>query len=317
MSKSPPRVSFGLPVRNGQQTVRRCLESILAQDFQDFEVVVSDNASTDETRAILEEYAARDPRVRLFENPENIGQIANVNRVFELSEGEYFRWIGSDDWLEPQYARRCVETLDNDRSAIAVTTYFRTHDDEGGSFYEEYQGERLESERPEQRFARMLWFFHGGDRKYDPLYSMMRREVLGRTALIRMMACADWMLAAELSLLGRFLHVPECLSHRRKPYETLSNRARHPTLMRRYHPTRYAELPSSPGRLLGVLLSVIQSAELTIAQRLICLRAAVRFFLIELYRRSCRYMHGFRRERLGLTRENLPFLRRNRQRRRL
>ncbi len=89
-----PRVSFGLPVYNGEDTIRRCLDSILGQDYNDYEVVICDNASTDGTRAILDEYRAEDPRIRIFLNEENIGQIENVNRVFQLSLGEYFRWIG-------------------------------------------------------------------------------------------------------------------------------------------------------------------------------------------------------------------------------
>ena len=108
----PPRLSFGLAVWNGEDTIRQCLDSLLAQDFTDFEVVVSDNASTDGTSQILEEYAARDPRIRVSRNQENIGQIENVNLVCRQSRGEYFRWIGVSDWLEPHYASRCVEALD-------------------------------------------------------------------------------------------------------------------------------------------------------------------------------------------------------------
>ena len=99
MPEPPPRVSFGLPVRNEEKCIRRCLDSILAQTFTDFEVVVCDNASTDGTRKILEKYAARDSRVRLFLNEENIGQIENCNLVVRVSRGEYFSWIGANDWL--------------------------------------------------------------------------------------------------------------------------------------------------------------------------------------------------------------------------
>ena len=265
-SERLPRVSFGLPVWNGEATIRRCLDSLLAQDFTDFEVVVSDNASTDETSQILDEYAARDPRIRVSRNQENIGQIENVNLVFRQSRGEYFRWIGVTDWLEPHYASRCVEALDADPGAILVTTYFRIHQEDGTSRYEEYRGERVDSERPERRFARMLWFYQAGDAKYDPIYSMMRRDALERTHLVWMMDWGDRMMGAELALLGRFLHLPECLAHRIKG--SSEQHSDYEELLRRYHPTRYRELPAPPWRIFKGLLSIIRAAPLTRRQRL-------------------------------------------------
>jgi glycosyltransferase involved in cell wall biosynthesis len=101
-----PRVTFAVPVRNGEAFVRRALDSALAQDFDDFEIVVSDNASDDATPEILRDYSQRDPRIRLFANSENIGVIENVNRVFHLARGEFVRLLGCDDWLEPRYRYR-------------------------------------------------------------------------------------------------------------------------------------------------------------------------------------------------------------------
>ena len=208
-----PRVSFGLPVYNEERSIRRCLDSILAQEFSDYEIVVSDNASTDRTPEILAGYAARDARVRVFRNEVNLGLIANFNRAFHLSRGEYFRWVGGDDWLEASYASRCVAALEADPGAIAATAGFTLHRDET-CLSESFQGELLESERPSRRFATMLWFFHAGAAKYEPLYSLIRREVLERTGLIRPIVYNDHMLVAELSLMGRFTHVPDVLFRR-------------------------------------------------------------------------------------------------------
>jgi glycosyltransferase involved in cell wall biosynthesis len=297
-----PRVSFGLPVRNAEVSVRRCLDSILSQHFRDFEVVLCDNASSDGTRDVLEEYAAKDSRIRLFVNEENIGQIENVNGVFRLSRGVYFRWIGADDWLEPQYASRCIAALDADPEAVAVTTYFRIHADEGDETYEEYCGEWVDSRDPARRLARMLWFFHAGDRKYDPVYSLIRRDTLARTHLIRMMDRADQMLAAELSLLGRFVHVPECLAHRRKSYRRLADK---PTLMRRYHAAHHATLPSPPSRLFRVLLQIVRDAELTPVERTRCTWSAAAFSLREAFARLSARLRRFASLRLGLNRRSL------------
>jgi len=302
MGDKQPRVSFGVPVRDGEDTIRRCLDSILAQEFEDFEVVISDNASDDRTPEILQQYAARDVRIRLFMNDEDIGQIENCNRVVHLSRGEYFRWVGADDWLEPGYASTCVAALDADPRAIVVTTYFGLHDDRGQSYYEKFQGEYLESDLPERRFARMLWFFHAGASRYEPLYSMMRREVLARTGLLRMMTNADFMLAAELSLIGRFFHVPELLFHRSWPLAlSLDEKKR----LTRYNPQRQQDLPSSVWRFLRVLDCIIRAAPLGSWQRARCYWATLGFCSKEAWRRSVRRLHRFRRERLGLTRQRL------------
>src|SRR5207245_725070 len=107
-----------MPVRNGEKYVRQAIESILAQTFSDWELVICDNASTDATEAICREYAARDPRVRYSRNAENLGPAGNHARCFELSRGRYFRWHAHDDLLHPQYLEKCVEVLDWDASVV-------------------------------------------------------------------------------------------------------------------------------------------------------------------------------------------------------
>src|SRR3982750_57610 len=93
-----PRLSIGLPVFNGQRYIRRVIESVCAQTFGDWELVVSDNCSTDETVAVVLDLARQDRRIQLFRQPSNAGIVANFNCVLSLSRGEYFRWIGADDW---------------------------------------------------------------------------------------------------------------------------------------------------------------------------------------------------------------------------
>ena len=292
-----------MPVRNGEGSIRKCIDSLLAQDFDDFEIIVSDNASTDGTCAILDEYAARDSRVVIHRNEENTGQIENVNLVFRLSRGEFFRWIGVDDWLDPKYASRCVGALDADPDAVLVTTYFRIHTGDGGSKYEEYAGERPDSDDPVRRFARQPWFFHAGDATYDAIYSMIRRTALERTSLIRMMVWADCMLAAELSLIGRHLHVPECLAHRLKAYkEHYRDREK---LLRRYHPTRHQELEISSLRIFRVLVSIVNAADLTRFEWLRCRWRTVLFLVKDASRRYRRATTKLRRETLGLTLERI------------
>jgi glycosyltransferase involved in cell wall biosynthesis len=98
-----PRVSIGLPVYNGERFLAQAIESVLAQTFSDFELVICDNASTDGTRDIAEAYAARDERIFYHPGLQNQGAARNYNRAFSLSHGEYFKWLAADDMIEPRY----------------------------------------------------------------------------------------------------------------------------------------------------------------------------------------------------------------------
>ncbi len=230
-ANNPPRVSVGLPVRDGEATLPRALDSLLAQTFDAFEIVVVDNGSTDRTREICLDYASIDSRVRYHRNEANIGQIANFNRAFELSRAEYFRWAGCNDWWEPTYLQRCVEALDREPSAVLVTCYQAHYDDAGNRFYQEYTGSRVDSGKAHRRFARLLWFLRHSRYLLDPIYSMMRRSALQETNLLPPMLGTDLVLAAELSLVGPWCHVPECLAYRR-----ITSTVPRPVLARRFDP---------------------------------------------------------------------------------
>ena len=108
----PPRVSIGLPVYNGERWLAEALDSLLAQTYSDFELIISDNGSTDDTQAICEEYAARDRRIRYIRQEINRGLAWNWNCVFEESAGDYFKWAACDDLYHPTFLERCVQILD-------------------------------------------------------------------------------------------------------------------------------------------------------------------------------------------------------------
>src|SRR2546425_2550054 len=107
-----PLVSIGLPVYNGENYVREAIESILDQGFADFELIISDNASTDRTGEICREWISRDSRVRYYKSEVNRGLAWNFNRVFELACGRYFLWVSHDDRVGEDYLSRCLEVLE-------------------------------------------------------------------------------------------------------------------------------------------------------------------------------------------------------------
>ena len=124
-----PLVSFGLPVRNGASTIAQAIESVLAQTFEDWELVISDNLSTDGTSEICASFAARDERIRHVPTGRDLSIHENFRAAFHHSRGTYFRWHGDDDWLEPLYAERAVAALEASPGSVLCTTVQQYHRD--------------------------------------------------------------------------------------------------------------------------------------------------------------------------------------------
>src|SRR6267143_3848257 len=118
--QSAPLLSIGLFVYNGERFLEETLDSILSQTFTDFELIISDNASTDSTGEISEAYVRRDSRIRYYRGEKNMGAGWNVRRVYELATGKYFKQAAVDDLLEPDFLRRCVEVLERDPDCVVA-----------------------------------------------------------------------------------------------------------------------------------------------------------------------------------------------------
>ena len=183
VSASPePLVSIGLPVRNGERYLGEAVRSVLDQEYGRLELVISDNASDDGTEEICRQFARSDARVRYHRQPQNIGLVANFNAVLHLAKGTYFKWMGDDDWLTPTYVTRCVEVLDDDPALILVTTQQAHVDPDGAVESASYDGTRMRSARPVERFTEMLRLLNESRLLLDPLYGMMRRAPVARSA---------------------------------------------------------------------------------------------------------------------------------------
>jgi glycosyltransferase involved in cell wall biosynthesis len=298
-----PTLSVGLAVRNGRDILGRCIESVLSQDFADLELIVSDNASDDGTVETIEEYARVDPRVRVTVNPFDIGSHENMNRVLATARGRYFRWISADDWLEPGCLSACVRALESKPDAIGVTSWFTIHTADGRTRYEEYAGEFPTSPDPGRRFERMLWFFHAGDAKYDPIYGLFRRDRLMHSHRIRPVERTDWLLSAELALMGPILQVYERLAHRTRDYPVGGQRA---ALRRRLDPVRAKQLPTSPRRLSRELFALAVAAGLNEEQLHRCRRALLSFWAKEVARVSRERAADVKHELLARVASSAP-----------
>ncbi len=211
IKKDKPRVSIGLPVYNGEKYLREAIDSILAQTYTDFELIISDNASTDRTPEISISYANKDPRIRYFRNEINQGAAWNFNRVFELSVGEYFKWAAHDDLLDPEFLLKCVEILDQDPSVVLCYSKVRKID-ENGKFSENYDPHLdIDLPRPHQRFRELIRFSQCFE-----IFGVIRANMLRRTPVMGNYAHGDGVLLARLGLLGRMRKISEYLFFSRK-----------------------------------------------------------------------------------------------------
>lgn len=200
-----------MPVYNGERWVGEAIGSILAQTFQDFLLVISDNASTDGTGAICERFAQRDSRVRYHRNPQNIGLFKNYDRVFGLCASQYFKWAASGDVCRPEFLERCIAVLDSRPDVVLAYPRAALFDEriESAKPYED--GLDLQDERPSDRLTKLL----ARIQLNNIINGVIRSDALRRTALNKSYVSSDINLVAELALQGKFAEVPERLFLRR------------------------------------------------------------------------------------------------------
>jgi glycosyltransferase involved in cell wall biosynthesis len=225
MPTSSPKVSIGLPVYNGEHYLRDAIESIINQTYQNFELIICDNASTDQTEAICTQYATKEPRIRYYRHAQNIGATANFNRTFELARGIYFKWAAHDDLLEPTYLEQCVAVLERTPDAVLCQSLVRIVNDQGECL-EEYDHTAFgtDSPRASVRFAARL-------RPHDTqeVFGVIRSDVLRATKLIGYHLGGDRTLLIELALVGRFALVPEFLFLNREHPRRFKRQHRYPS----------------------------------------------------------------------------------------
>lgn len=212
MPHNKPLVSIGLAVFNGELHIRQALDSLLAQEFEDFELIISDNASTDATQQICLEYASKDPKVRYYRNKTNLGAIKNFNQVFELSSGKYFMWAADHDVWDPRFLPRCVTILEQDPSVALCYPRAAWIDYEGRVLEDIDLSLDTRGLGKVERFHTALWKLNN---RY-PVYGLMRSSTLKRTHLFGNTMLTDVVFLNELSLLGAFAYLPELLFYLRR-----------------------------------------------------------------------------------------------------
>ncbi len=209
------RVSIGVPVYNGENYLASALDSLLAQTFMDFEIIISDNASTDRTEAIGRAYAAKDSRIRYHRQLVNVGLAPNFNGLVEMAKGEYFKWAAHDDLCAPEFLEKCVEVLDQQPQLVVVYPWTQVIDGQGCALPERYEFDgklRLNSEKPQERFFDIVCTFQ----MCYAMFGVIRKSELLKTPLHGSYGHSDGVLLARLALLGPYYEIPEILFFSRR-----------------------------------------------------------------------------------------------------
>jgi glycosyltransferase involved in cell wall biosynthesis len=262
-----PRVSIGMAVFNGGNYIREAIDSILAQTYEDFELIISDNASTDNTEDIVRAYAARDRRVRYYRNEHNVGLAKNYNLVFQLATGEYFKWAAHDDVVAPEFLAKCIEVLDRDHDVVLCQARAKIIDEDGRVIGEDVPTLRTDSPRPRDRFIDVIQVSHS----CHPQYGVVRARTLALTSLMGNYPASDRVLLARLALFGRFHEIPEGLFFaRRHATQSLQAHANRYALTAFYDPAKRDKIIFPKWRILAGFWGALAGAPVSWVDRACC-----------------------------------------------
>jgi glycosyltransferase involved in cell wall biosynthesis len=299
---SAPRLSVGLPVYNGEDYLAESIEALLGQTYVDFELIISDNASTDATADICRRYGKQDSRIRYVRQPRNIGLSLNHNFVLAESRGEFFKWAASDDLYGRNLLQRCVEALDEDPDVVLAHSWEAAIDGSGTVMQAMDYPLSTDSPRAPERFRNILFGSSGLFESSDPavsglvrvdnrgilracdIYGVTRTAVMRRVAPLGSYHHSDRIIICALALHGRFHMTPDWLYFRRDTPDRTYNRS--PKLRDRCEvndPVRKNKLLHPTARLVAEYfwgyVRAIQHAPLSPSDRRECYRNLVQWTL--------------------------------------
>lgn len=241
-----PRTVLGMTLYNNARHLPEALDSLLAQTWSDFVLVLLDDASSDETEQVARAYAARDARVRYFRHAERQAMIATWHEVVTLAarecpSAEYFAWVSDHDRWHPRWLARLVDELDGDPGAVLAYPITRRM---GHAGEELEKGPRLFDTAACTTLAeRWRHFCHEGVGAGDMVYGLMRLDALRQAGIFRVVLRPDRLLMAELTLRGRVRQVPEVLWFRRQSHGTSVERQQTTLVLEGHEPKGFSSPP--------------------------------------------------------------------------
>jgi glycosyltransferase involved in cell wall biosynthesis len=272
-----PKLTIALPVYNGEKYLAGSLDALLGQDYEDFELIISDNASTDDTANICHRYEKQDSRIRYVRQSRNVGCAPNHNFAVGQAKGELFKWASDDDLYARNMLSSCVAALDEYPHVVLANCWTAMIDGSGNVTKAVYYSVATSATRTPERFRSMMF-----DGWFDDIGGVIRTEVLRRTSLLGSYHLADRALTTEIGLHGPFYQVQDWLYFRRdhpdraeRAYPSVrnwctnldprrANRLRHPTVR------LYSEY-------VWAYVAAIRQAPLSSAERSECYRYLARW----------------------------------------
>jgi glycosyltransferase involved in cell wall biosynthesis len=213
---APPPVSIGLPVYNGGRWLPRAMDDLLNQTFGEFELVISDNASTDATEEMCRQFAAQDRRIRYVRQPVNVGINANHNIVFAHARGELFKWAAVSDMCHRELLAKCVGVVRSRPDVVLCYPKTRLIDGQDAVIGDYSENLDLQDERPSVRGSQLL----GRLALNVPFHGVMRTSALAAVMPLRLYMGSDMALMFALVVSGKYVELPEFLFQRRMDAET-------------------------------------------------------------------------------------------------
>lgn len=258
---------------NGEKYLEAALESLLTQTFDDLEVVIADNASTDGTEEICRAAAARDSRVRYVRHPENLGAAANHNVLLDLAAGRYFAWAAHDDLHEPKFTELCAEVLDDDPSVVGAYPRTRLIDERSSDLGEYTDARPPDAGTPSARLAQILLVprFNSVLRYCLPVYGLFRADDIRRGPLIGPFNSSDKAFILDAALRGRVVEVDEVLFANRKHGESSLAGRNTAEVAAWFDPKQGDRRPLVQGRLARAYLSSVLRVPMAASERTRCL----------------------------------------------
>lgn len=241
-----PRLSVGLPVYNGEDYLAESIDALLGQSYEDFELIISDNASTDGTADMARSYEKQESRIRYFRQQRNVGINANHNFVFQQSRGEFFKWASADDLYARDLLQCCVAALDEHPDVVLAHSWEAAIDRAGNVTQALPYPLTTDSPRAPERFRSILFGSSGvfersilfgngsspeggnasvhdfvrvdnrGILRACNIYGIIRSGILRRMTPLASIPHSDRVLTCELALHGRFHMTPEWMYFRRE-----------------------------------------------------------------------------------------------------
>ena len=268
MGSATPPLTVGMPVYNGARYVADAIESILRQTYSDFEFIISDNASTDNTEEICRSYAAIDRRIVYSRLAENRGAAPNFNRVFLKNRSPFFKFAAADDVCAPHFLERCKTAYQHapEDTVLCFPTTIKI-DSEGRQQGILEESMDLRQPEPHARFrVFLLNYFYS-----NCFYGLLRAASYRSTRLHKSYHSADVVLLAELALRGQFWQLDEPLLMRRF-HEEMSHEA-NPTpakIRSWYDPSKRGTLAFPRIRMFWEFLGAIGTTPMSTTERIRC-----------------------------------------------